>query len=273
MACIAAAQQFGSSDRTLSQWPSSTEPFSARRCHTPSRPAKVLPTSAWMLGVGRHLDLGMLRRPSLAHTSRCWLRPSQARGTRTRTLVGPRSSTQHGTSVVRSPSRRLNALSLLGASAGSSYLLAHANARSRSHHSFFADFHQTSEELKRKFTTWGHARHFVSEKRRGFDKNGFENASLATDRIERCSRFCLEPSAKSCQALNVPCDWKQYLSNRVPPCLGRGDNASRPILRTRFCPRQADLASMLQHDSTLLPAPLLEASARTEFSGYFRYTV
>ena len=66
------------------------------------------------------------------------------------------------------------------------------------HFSYFG----TPQELRTKFISWGHSATFEPDRATGWAKNGYENAALDPIRIDRCSRLCLEPIAKSCQARN-----------------------------------------------------------------------
>ena len=135
----------------------------------------------------------------------------------------------------------------------------------------------TASDLATKFQTWGHARTFWPPPR-GFERNGHEAHALAPERIARCARYCLEPIAKACQALATPCNWSHYLSRRVPPCLGREDHASRPLVDSEYCPhRMAELRkrrakrplSPAEMERAELPAPLLASNGRKEYLEYY----
>ncbi len=39
--------------------------------------------------------------------------------------------------------------------------------------------------------------------------------------------------------METPCNWKHFLSNAVPPCEGRDDNASRQLVDSGYCPHGA----------------------------------
>ena len=122
------------------------------------------------------------------------------------------------------------------------------------------------DQLVTKFKTWGHARTFISDRKQGFIRNGYENASLAPWRIARCAAYCLEPAAKSCQALGTPCKWDQFGSQRVPPCANRSDGQSRPLFGTAWCPSRADHAGLVAGRD--YPLPLAD---RSRFADFFWY--
>jgi len=128
----------------------------------------------------------------------------------------------------------------------------------------------TAAQLVTKFTTWGHARTFVAEHAErggGFVANGHENASLDPARIDRCARLCLEPSAKSCQALGLPCDWPAFRSNAVPPCSNRTDGQSVALPGTAWCPTRADHSEL--RAGADYPAPL---GSRTKYRDFWSHT-
>ena len=109
----------------------------------------------------------------------------------------------------------------------------------------------------------------MADSRRGFAPNGFERAILDPERIERCSHYCLEPTVKSCQALEAQCDWSWFLSNRVPACRGRRDNQSRRLPDRDWCPGRAELETLV--GDVDLPAPLLAPEARSTWPEFFRH--
>ena len=120
------------------------------------------------------------------------------------------------------------------------------------------------EALHRKYTSWSHARQFTGTTSAKIAKNGYENDTLSPERLDRCAKFCLEPTASMCQALAVPCDWKHFLSRRVPPCLSRSDEQSRKI------PGRL-LVATTQLRSPAFSLPPLLLNSPEEFKDYYRF--